>query len=343
MKSRIKYKAMILVGSAILLALAMLNCTALNEEEGIIDTSTESAFEVKGWHIFDDNKSPTLHIEFENNTGSTLELELRDPHGLITGTDKIFSEHIKHATLPLSDPGGTPSPGKYELTVRELMGGRPISTEYFKFRGAEAKISEMEITWDYWARGFYSLADIMFVVKNDGDLPVYISKVDLIFDGKPHSLGPPSNLLVEVILPGSQTTIFKRCGIVEIKPGDYTATLELIDWIDNIICSSSHTVTPHVDIEEQTEFQLTDWYVTEFVGRPTLILKYVLLGNEAYLSLTNPSGVEIDSQKILGGTAEAKFFLVKMTEIPETGQYTLTVRDSLDRIIAEHSLDIDYK
>lgn len=315
---------------SILILLLLSSCGG--EESGKQEAAKPSEFELRGWQIIDDAGTAALQIEFTEAVDSPLEFTLIGPHGNVV--DFSFPKRdASGAILHLADGGRTPIGGQYTLTVRERFQGGLIATEYLNFEGARATITRIEPAWDYWAAGHYSLQRMPFVVRNDGDLPLYIFGGTLTFNGEIYLLGPSSSpLLLDVVLPGQEKTISRPLTIANIRPGGHTVSLQLVDTANKVVCSYSCTLTPQ-EVTEQTEFQLVDW-ATDFEDPWPLKVKFVLLGYEADLFLVNPYGMETFSSRIVEGTTEAS---LSLGQFPDAGEYTLTVKDTLGAVIAtEH-------
>lgn len=315
---------------SILILLLLSSCGG--EESGKQEAAKPSAFELKGWQIIDDAGTAALQIEFTEAVDSPLVFTLIGPYGTVV--DSPYPERdASGAILHLAGGGITPIGGQYTLTVREGLRGKYIGTEYLNFEGARATITSIEPAWDYWAAGHYSLRRMPFVVRNDGDLPLYIWGGTLTFNGEIYLLGPPpSPLLIDVVLPEQEKTIFRPFTIANIRPGEYTVTLQLVDKEANVVCRYSCTVMPEV-VAAQTEFRLVDW-ATDFEDPWPLKVKFVLLGYEADLFLVNPYGMETFSRLIVVGTTQAS---LSLGQFPDAGEYTLTVKDALGAVIAtEH-------
>lgn len=90
----------------------------------------------------------------------------------------------------------------------------------------------------------------------------------------------------------------------------------------------------------ETEFHLTDWTVSDYFGAATLQLSFMTTG-DAYLVLTNPDGVQTDSWNIFGWENEAKLVLANIGEVPDAGQYRLTVEDAGGRIVATETFGFE--
>ena len=293
-------------------------------------TSVEREFRLTEWRMIDDNGRPALQIAFTNAGG--IYLTLTDPDGIKVNYMYI-QRGVTGGKLDLhGDIGEIPKAGQYRLIAREGLMGEIIATETLSFEGAKATISDVKLTWGYWTQGYVHLKDIRYNIRNDGDIPVYIRKCKLVIGDK-ESSSAYGDARGDVP-PGDEKTI--RTGtvtITDIIPGEYAANLELRDGTDKIVCSYSFAVVPAVT--KETEFKLTQWEVIEFVGKPALRLRFTLYENTADLYLTNPDGVQTDSQIVMVGMNEITLFLAGYRETPDAGQYTLVAKDALRNIVAE--------
>ncbi|MFC2018307.1 hypothetical protein ACFLTQ_03300, partial [Chloroflexota bacterium] len=142
--------------------------------------------------------------------------------------------------LSMADYEEVPKAGEYTLIVNDIW-DETISTSSFDFQGADAAISEVITTWDYYSySGDYNLDTLSFKVTNSGDLPVYISKGSITMDSKQDDF----YVFDGCVLPDENKTFSPSIWVNEVTSGEKTFTLELRDRADRIVCSYSSTVTP---------------------------------------------------------------------------------------------------
>lgn len=301
---------------------------------GCINPKPSCEFRLAEWRMIDDNgRGPALQIAFKS--AGTVQLTLIDPDGIVVDKSLAIPEGVTGAKLYLH--GGiaeNPKAGQYRLIVREYKyDGEIIATETLSFKGAKATIRDVKLTWGYWAPGYVYLTDIKYNIRNDGDIPVYLSKCKLVIGDKESSSGFKD--VIVVVSPGDEKTIRTISFVLtNIIPGEYAANLELRDGTDKVVCSYSFAVSPAV--AKETEFKITQWEVIrDHVGRPALRLRFTLYENTADLYLTNPDGVQTDSTPVGVGTNEITLCLAGGGETPDAGQYTLIAKDALRNIVAK--------
>jgi len=298
---------------------------------------TLSEAEIPKWAILDRLRAWSVRLFPENGYKLKLHLTLIDPDGIEVASD-IISSGAKEAKLDLF--GNMPKAGQYRLIVREGFMGKIIATETLSFEGAEATISDVELTFSSLTTGHVDLRDIRYNIRNDGDIPVCFNKVKLVIGDKEISTMPVM-IPKGVVLPKAEKTFHTMpFGITKIKPGEYAANLELRDdRTDEVVCSYSFVITPgmshETDMTHETEFELTQWEVVDHVGEPALLLRFTLFGNIAFLYLTNPDGFQTDSNFVIVGINEITLDIAGSGEMPDSGQYALIVKDDFGNIIAK--------
>jgi hypothetical protein len=222
--------------------------------------------------------------------------------------------------------------------IETLFEEAEISTDKYPALGGmlkdtQATIAQVSLTWGYGDWGYYSLDNVEFIIRNDTEFPIDIDEARLTIDGKQAIPG-----IGEIILPGEEKTVSRSIYVTEVGPGEKTLSVELRDPCDVVVGTYSSQVTPVV--AEETQFQLTDWAVIDYYNTASLQLHFTTTG-DAELLLTNPDGVEADSERVYywGWDTEAEeketeLDLAGYRETPAAGQYTLTVKDALGKTIA---------
>jgi hypothetical protein len=280
------------------------------------------------WAVVDDFGTAALRLGF--TTTSDVEFHLTNPDGVETDSAPV-GEWEREAKLELAGYYEVPDSGQYILTVKDAL-GETITTETFEFIGADVTISEVSPTWEYgWDWGYYSLEDIQFKTSNDGDLPAYVSDCELSVDIVGESI-----YFGEVVLPGKKKIFSESVFLSEVTPGQKSMSLELTDDADRVVGSYSSTVTPM--ISDQTQFQLTDWTVVDYNGEAGLRLTFTTTG-DVEITLANPDGVETDSVRINNGFGNTTLVMSGYYEVPDAGQYELTVKDAVDSVIARETFE----
>jgi hypothetical protein len=234
--------------------------------------------------------------------------------------------------------GSGPSEEEMER-IETLFEEAGISTDKYPALGGtlkdtQATIVQVSLTWGYGGWGYYSLENVEITIRNDTEFPIDIDEGRLTIDGK-----QSIPYIGEVILPGEEKTISRSTYMSEVSPGEKTLSLELREYpCDVVVGTYSSKVTPVV--AEETRFQLTDWAVVDHYNTASLQLSFTITG-DVELLLTNPDGVEVDSERVYhwgwyteAEEKEAELDLAGYKEVPEAGQYTLTVKDALGKIIA---------
>ena len=209
--------------------------------------STEFGFRTLGdlppdsYSIIDDNGQAALRIYLARLAlvpTTTMELSLTGPNGATVGFDSVGPLDTE-AVLHMADHGVTPKAGTYILSFADASGKQIVWSE-FTFSGADGSVSQVVLDWEYVAyAGRYTLYGMSFNLQNTGDLPMYIDEAQvtigtLVF--KTH--------IGEIVLPGTEKTIYKPTYITGIAPGSKKFVLRLMDEVDEAFYTCSSTVTP---------------------------------------------------------------------------------------------------
>jgi hypothetical protein len=235
------------------------------------------------------------------------------------------------------DPFSGSGPSDAEMdTIQELFEKAGISTDKYPALGEaykQATISQLSSIWDYsWSWGFYDLDSVQVTIRNDNESPMSIEVGHLVLDGKTATI-----YFHEVLLAGEEKTFTESISyITVVTPGEKTVSLEIEDDCQVVVCSYSTTVIPAV--AEETEFQLTDWAVVDHYSTAALQLTFTTT-RDVDLLLTNPDGMEADSERIYGWQTETYLDLADYREVPDSGEYTLTVRDGVGTTIATQTFN----
>jgi hypothetical protein len=234
------------------------------------------------------------------------------------------------------DPFSGSGPSDAEMgRIQLLFEKAGISTDKYPALDGEYKqatISQLSLTWDYSSNwGFYNLVGVQVTIRNDNESPISIEVGHLVLDGKTGTVN-----FHEVLLAGEEKTFTESAYITVVTPGEKTVSLEIEDDCQVVVCSYSATVIPAV--AEETEFQLIDWAVVDYYGTAALQLTFTTTG-DVDLILTNPDGMEADSERIYYWQTERNLDLADYREVPDGGEYTLTVKDGVGTTIATHTFD----
>jgi hypothetical protein len=103
---------------------------------------------------------------------------LRNPEGIEVATYNCKLEDSE-AALPMITKGNeVPVSGQYKLVVKDHK-GNVVTTETFTFVGVKIGISEVSVRTSsgYTGGGIY-LMEINLKVKNEGDLPFYVTTLE---------------------------------------------------------------------------------------------------------------------------------------------------------------------
>ena len=313
----------------------------------------ETEFELTQWKVVDHVGRPALLLRF-TLYGDIAFLYLTNPDGFQTDSGFVIVG-MNEITIDIAGGGEMPDSGQYALIVKDDF-GNIIAKEEFYFKGAEATISDVELTWDYMENfEFYSLKRISFIVSNNGDLPADIFEARIAIGDK-----VISPIILFKVLPGETKTIERSLIFTGITSGDKEFTLELKDITGKVVGSYSFVVAPGMTQEtefeltpenvtdivdlpsmtQETEFELTQWEVVDHVG-PALLIRFTLYGNIADLYLTNPDGVQTDSKHVIVGMNEITLNIAGFYETPDAGQYTLIAKDDFGNIIAKEEFHFE--
>lgn len=203
-------------------------------------------FELKSpFEVIDDGG--VAKLKFSCYSPVSIDLFLSDPNLNQIGWDYISDTAMEDGSeaslLRLADYGETPIAGTYSLVVNSSFPVRTLYTKKFTFSGADLKVISCTPSWTYWFYlGYYSLDGLSIEVRNDGDLPTYISRVDVTIAGKEDE---GIFLISESgVLPNQSKTLEDTFYISEIPSGTHTMSLTLKDYGGNILATYSTTVTP---------------------------------------------------------------------------------------------------
>lgn len=199
----------------------------------------ETEFKLTQWEVIEHLGHPALRLRFtlyEN----MADIYLTNPDGVETDSTPV-GVGMTEITLYLAGAGETPDAGQYTLIAKDAL-RNIIAKEEFYFEGAEATISDVELTWDYSKlTEDYWLKRISFIVSNNGDLPAYIHEGRIAIGDKVPYISPikPFN-----VFPGEKKTIEESSLFAGITSGDQEFTLELKDRTGKVVGSYSRNVTP---------------------------------------------------------------------------------------------------
>jgi hypothetical protein len=197
----------------------------------------ETEFKITQWEVIEHLDHPALRLRFTIYE-YIADLYLSNPDGVLTDSKSVMVG-VNEITLCLAGYGETPDAGQYTLIVKDAL-RNIVAKEEFYFEGAEATISNVELTWDYSETfEFYSLERISFIVSNNGDLPAYINEARIAIGDKVVTIH-----LYKKVLPGETKTIEEPLIPSKITSGDKVFTLELKDITGKVVGSYSRNVTP---------------------------------------------------------------------------------------------------
>ncbi|MCK5723600.1 MAG: hypothetical protein KAI84_13785 [Gammaproteobacteria bacterium] len=199
----------------------------------------ETEFKLTQWEVIDNLGSPALRLRFtiyEN----IADLYLTNPDDVETDSATV-GVGMTEIILNLAGWDETPDAGQYTLIAKDSL-RNIIAKEEFYFEGAEATISNVELTWDY-GEIFeeYHLERISFIVSNNGDLPAYITEARIAIGDE---VCPYSPIIAFNVYPGETKTFESSLIFTGITSGDKVFTLELKDATGKVVGSYSRNVTP---------------------------------------------------------------------------------------------------
>ena len=191
----------------------------------------EVQFQLEEWKVVNEMDVPKLQIKF--SATDNVELTLLDPDGV--ETDWVYTEKgVTGAKLRMADYGKTPPSGTYTLLVKDSL-GEQITSLTFNFSGAKLKVIGVTPTWQYWSfLEYYALEDLAIKVENTGDLPAYITEVEINIDGEMIDTAHP---VTQCILPKEAKTITISTYISEISPGTHTLKITLRDSAETVMAT----------------------------------------------------------------------------------------------------------
>ena len=209
--------------------------------ESVIDPSSSppdiapdpEPFEILNWKVIDYNKQTYLVIEFTQIIDAYL--LLLNPDGVeITGSSLHVSEGITGAKLRMTGMyNETPQPGKYTLLVEDFYGNMITSTSITVFEGAKVSITDVSLS-----RDDYITNTLRISLGNDGDLPAYITDVDIWINSEHPDIFADD----AVILPGESVSIAGEWYSASDPPATLNIEIELRDYVGNVIAEISDTL-----------------------------------------------------------------------------------------------------
>jgi len=159
--------------------------------EGSLGVGNEEVFQLKSWEttIDKEERYPILRLKFDLLDDVSMELLDEDEDAISIA---YAYKDEKKANLAMSDykfaAPRNPKSGTYTLVVRSH--GNLVNKTEFTFSGPKLKLVNQETTW--YTRCVFGIdpclrefkAALKFTLKNDGDLPIYISRIsDVYLDG----------------------------------------------------------------------------------------------------------------------------------------------------------------
>jgi hypothetical protein len=191
--------------------------------------------------VIDDNGQAALRIQLSRiqmPTATALELSLTSPNGVRVGTDSVDPGDTE-AVLHMAEPHLAPPPGIYTLAVVDASGKEIVWSE-FAFLENQISVSEVALDWHYVSyAGRYTLYGIGFTLQNDGDLPVYLERVEVTIGSLTFEMG-----IDELVLPAEQETVSRSTYYTGVAPGAKKLTLRFLDQARVVCFTYSATVTP---------------------------------------------------------------------------------------------------
>ena len=178
----------------------------------------EPEFSLHSCEVIDNYGFPSLAISFD--ASSNVSLHLYDPSGNETDTLNV-DKYTKKTKLHLTDYWNTAPAGNYTLTVTNQIGDIVFERK-LPFKGAALSMVK------YTSR--LNVGVLIMHVKNDGDLPIYLSDGEIRVDGKKVAL----SFGIVGISPDQEKTIIGYTLIFK-KQKPRVRTIALKDFSGNVV------------------------------------------------------------------------------------------------------------
>jgi len=136
----------------------------------------------------------------------------------------------------------TPTPGKYSLIVTDF-GGNKVHKENFTYSGPSLTVESANLTWNTYEYTQSELDSVTLTVTNNGDLPGYVSGVDVSIDNN-----EGSSTTEQALVSVGETRSVEANNFIgpSVDSGTHTATFELREGFlgqENIVATFSKTVS----------------------------------------------------------------------------------------------------
>jgi hypothetical protein len=191
--------------------------------------------------VIDDNGQAALRIQLSRiqlATATALDLSLTNPDNVRVGTDSVNPGDTE-AVLHMAQPHLAPLPGIYTLAVVDASGKEIVWSE-FAFLENQISVSEVALDWQYVSyAGRYTLYGIEFTLQNDGDLPVYLERVEVTIGSLTFEMG-----IDELVLPEEHENVTRSTYFTGLAPAAKKLTLRFLDQAGVVCFTYSATVTP---------------------------------------------------------------------------------------------------
>ena len=190
--------------------------------------------------VIDGEGFPGLSLRF-NTTGKTT-VKVYNPYNQVLFSDVYyFGTHT--ATPYLGGFRKTPPGGMYTVKAFD-QNNNEVFTQPLHFEGQDLSITDFEDSW-WQEQSAYSLVGITLMVRNDGDLPSYPHKAQIIIDGVVSS----GYLLPTVVLPSQSSQLQGFVYQSDISMEEHLVNFTVRDLDNVIVGSAASTVIPQVNVE----------------------------------------------------------------------------------------------
>lgn len=176
----------------------------------------------------DHKETASIKVSIEGEK-STYSISLTGPDGTEVGSGHITEDQMadgKQAvwvSMTGYESNISADPGKYSLTVTDSWGNK-VHEEESTYSGADLTVETADLTWEESEYMPSYLSSVTLTVSNDGDLPGYVTGVEVSINGN-----EGSSTTEQALVPVGETVSIEAGTFLlfSVESGTYTATFEL--------------------------------------------------------------------------------------------------------------------
>lgn len=192
-----------------------------------------TGFVFKEYKVIVRHSTASLYVSFE--TDRNVELKIIGPDG-VEKDSTIVSPDETGAYLYIGDFMGTPESGTYKLIVMDLWG--KVFEQELTFTGYDVEVVDVSFDSRYDELLGYIVEKVFITVRNNGDLPTFLSKGLLVLGEETEEL----YFFSEPLEPGQEKTISATIYVSGL-PKSFTVSLRLFNDKEDEVAEYSFQAT----------------------------------------------------------------------------------------------------